>query len=69
MLFSLGRVMVRLRWWVIGFWLMTFIASLVLAPRVTSVLKSGMGEADTESRTALRLLAERFDTYRTWTSL
>ena len=53
--------MVRLRWWVIGFWLMAFLASLVLAPRVTSVLKSGMGEADTESRAALRLLAERLD--------
>lgn len=53
--------MVRLRWWVIGFWLMVFMASLVLAPRVTSVLKSGMGEADTESRAALRLLSERLD--------
>ncbi len=40
---------------------MAFMASLILAPRVTSVLKSGMGEADTESRAALRLLAERID--------
>ena len=61
MLYRLGRLMVRLRWWVIAFWAVVFIGSLSLAPRVTSALKSGFGEAETESRTALKLLGEKLD--------
>ena len=53
--------MVRRRWWVIAFWVLVFAGSLPFAPRVTASLKSGMGEADTESRAALRLMTERLD--------
>ena len=61
MLYDLGRLMVRLRWWVIAFWALVFIASLTLAPRVTSALKSGFGDVETESRVALRLMADRLN--------
>ena len=61
MLYNLGLQMVRLRWWVVGFWALVFIGSLFLAPRVTSALKSGFGEVDTESRTALKLMVDKMD--------
>ena len=60
-LYNLGLIMVRLRWWVIGFWVVVFALSLVFAPRSFSSLKSGFGQVDTESRTALRQMTERFD--------
>ena len=59
MLYGFGSLIVKLRWWVIAFWAIVFIGSLPLAPRVTSALKSGFGEVETESRTALRLMVER----------
>ena len=62
MLYKLGLLTVRLRWWIVFFWSLVFIASLPIAPRVTSVLKSGFGEADTESRAALRLMVDRMGT-------
>ena len=62
MLYKLGLLTVRLRWWIVFFWSLVFIASLPIAPRVTSALKSGFGEADTESRAALRLMVERMGT-------
>ena len=58
MLYRLGGLMVRLRWWVIGFWVIVLAVSLPFAPRVTSQLKSGFGDIDTESRAALRLMTE-----------
>ena len=54
-----GLLMVRLRWWVIGVWTLAFLLSLLAAPRVTSVLRSGFGDDDTESYIALRLMAEK----------
>ena len=60
-LHDLGLLMVRRRWWVVAFWAAVFIASATLAPRVTSVLKSGFGETKTESRTALRLMSDNLD--------
>ena len=59
MLYRLGGLMVTLRWWVIAFWVVVFAISLPFAPRVTSALKSGFGDVDTESRIALRLMTER----------
>ncbi len=59
MLSKWGRSMVRLRWWVIGAWLLAFLVSLTLVPKVTSSLKSGFGESDTESRAGLRLMTEK----------
>ena len=53
--------MVRRRWWIVGFWAGVLVFSAVLAPRVTSVLKSGFGEAETESRVALKLMSDRLD--------
>jgi RND superfamily putative drug exporter len=58
-LHKLGLLMVRHRWWVVALWAAVLVPSLVLAPRVTSALTSGFGEADTESRVALRLMADR----------
>ena len=61
MLYNLGRSMVRLRWWVVVFWALLLAGSLFLAPRVTSSLKSGFGEVETESRIALRIMVEKLD--------
>jgi RND superfamily putative drug exporter len=61
MLDSLGAWVVRARWWVIAFWVAVLLASLPFAPRATSALRSGFGDSDTESRQALRLMAERLD--------
>jgi len=57
-LFRLGVLMVRFRWLVIALWVVACLLAATAAPRVTSQLKSGFGEADTESRRALNLLAE-----------
>ena len=59
MLYNWGRLMVRLRWWVIGLWVAVLLASLPIAPRAASALKSGFGEVETESRVALKLLDEK----------
>ena len=61
MLYRLGHLMARFRWWVFAFWAVALLVSLPAIPRVTSALKPGLGEADTESRAALRLMAERLD--------
>ena len=58
MLTRLAAVVIRFRWWVIGAWALVFLVSIPFAPRVTSQLKHGFGELDTESRAALRLLSE-----------
>ena len=54
----LAAVVIRFRWWVIGGWVLVFLVSIPFAPRVTSQLKHGFGDFDTESRAALRLLSE-----------
>ena len=58
MLTRLAGVVIRFRWWVIGVWAVVFLVSAAFAPRVTSQLKHGFGELDTESRAALHLGAE-----------
>ena len=61
MLASLGANVVRLRWWIIGFWGVVFLVSVPFASQATSSLKSGFGEVETESRIALRLMSERLE--------
>ena len=59
MLTQLAAFVIRFRWWVIGGWTLVFLLSIPFAPRVTSALKHGFGEIDTESRIALRTAAEQ----------
>ncbi len=58
MLTRLAAFVIRLRWWVIGGWVAVFLVSIPFAPQVTSQLKHGFGDLDTESRAALRLMSE-----------
>ncbi len=58
MLNALAAGVIGLRWWIIAGWAGVFLLSLTLAPSVTSELKSGFGEVDTESRVALRQMRE-----------
>ena len=58
MLTHLAAFVIRFRWWVIGGWVVVFLISAAFAPRVTSQLKHGFGDLDTESRAALRLMTE-----------
>ena len=55
MLTRLAAFVIRFRWWVIGGWAIVFFVSVPFAPRVTSQLKHGFGDIDTESRAARRL--------------
>ena len=54
----LAAFVIRFRWWVIVGWVVVFLVSVPFAPRVTSQLKHGFGDIDTESRAALRIAAE-----------
>ena len=58
---SLAAYVVRYRWWVIGAWIVVFLASAAFAPRVTVALKQGFGEVDTESRLAVRQMVDELD--------
>ena len=61
MLTRLAAFVIRFRWWVIGGWVVVFLVSVPFAPRVTSQLKHGFGDLDTESRAALSLVGEELD--------
>lgn len=56
MLYRLGLWIHRWRWPVIVVWAILFAAAAILAPMVPSVLKSGFGITDTESRHAMESL-------------
>ena len=56
---SLGMVMVKYRWFVIGGWALVFLIAAVIAPRLFGELQAGFGRANTESQRALDLLQER----------
>ena len=58
---SLATFVVRYRWWVIGAWIVVFVASATLAPRIGGALKQGFGEVDTESRLAVRQMVDALD--------
>ncbi|MBI4298783.1 MAG: MMPL family transporter [Chloroflexi bacterium] len=59
MLYKLGLLTVRFRWAVIALWIAVFLAALILAPKVTSALKSGFGDVDTEARRGLALMTQK----------
>ena len=61
MLTRLAAFVIRFRWWVIGGWVVVFLVSVPFAPRVTSQLKHGFGDLDTESRAALSLVDKELD--------
>ena len=61
MFYQFGKVVVRFRWPIIIFWAILFILAIPFAPRVTSHLKEGFGQTDTESRVALDVLVEELD--------
>lgn len=58
---SLATFVVRYRWWVIGAWIVVFLASATLAPRIGGALKQGFGDVDTESRLAVRQMVDALD--------
>ena len=57
MFYRLGRVMTRLRYWVIGLWLVAALASIPFAPRVAEVLSpGGFSSSDMQSQQAIDAL-------------
>ncbi|HEX8733471.1 MAG TPA: MMPL family transporter, partial [Ktedonobacterales bacterium] len=57
MFYRLGRAMTRLRYWVIGFWLLAALASVPYAPRVAEVLSpGGFSSPDMQSQQAVDAL-------------
>ncbi len=59
MLFRWGVLAVRLRWLIIALWIVALLVAALFAPRVTSKLTVGFGQADTESERAVTLLKEQ----------
>jgi RND superfamily putative drug exporter len=57
MFYRLGQTMIRLRWWVIGAWVIVVLLSLPFAPRVASALApGGFSSPDMESQQAIDAL-------------
>ena len=57
MFYRLGQAMVRLRYWVIGLWLLAALASVPFAPRVAEVLSpGGFSSPDMQSQQAIDAL-------------
>ncbi|MQF69911.1 MMPL family transporter [SAR202 cluster bacterium AD-804-J14_MRT_500m] len=61
MLYRIGQLTYRLRWVIIVVWAGLFVLSLNFALKVPSLLQSGFGDMDTESRQALKLLADKLN--------
>src|SRR5436190_16140781 len=60
MLYQLGKIAVRYRWWIIIFWLVTAFTALPFAPQVSQVLHSGgYVSPDIESQRAIDLLVQK----------
>ena len=59
MLFRLGLLVVRFRWLVVVLWAVVLALALLFAPRASSVLKGGFGDADVESRRGLEIMTDR----------
>ena len=59
MLFRLGLLVVRFRWLVVVLWAVVLVLALLFAPRASSVLKGGFGDADVESRRGLEIMTDR----------
>lgn len=58
MLYKLGKLSYRLRWAIIVTWIVLSILSSYFALKVPTILQSGFGEMNTESRQALKLLVD-----------
>ncbi|HZC05522.1 MAG TPA: hypothetical protein VE338_07765, partial [Ktedonobacterales bacterium] len=57
MFYRLGQAMVRLRYWVIGLWLVAALASIPFAPRVAQALSpGGFSSPDMQSQQAIDAL-------------
>ncbi|HEX8995170.1 MAG TPA: MMPL family transporter [Ktedonobacterales bacterium] len=57
MFYRLGQTMVRLRYWIIGVWLVAALASIPFAPRVAEALSpGGFSSSDMESQQAIDAL-------------
>ncbi len=59
MLFRLGVLVVRFRWLVVALWAVVLVLALLFAPRASSALKGGFGDADVESRRGLEIMTDR----------
>ena len=63
MFYRLGQAMVRLRYWVIGLWLVAALASIPFAPRVAEVLSpGGFSSPDMQSQQAIDALQQGLHT-------
>jgi putative drug exporter of the RND superfamily len=64
--FALGKFAVRYRWWIVGFWLATALASLPFAPQANQVLHSGgFVSPDAESQQAIDVLVQKLHVNQT----
>jgi len=58
MLYRLGKVSVRFRWFIIVFWVIVFVALAPFTFRVSANLKAGFGNVATESDKAIELVRD-----------
>jgi RND superfamily putative drug exporter len=60
MFYRLGKLAIRYRWLIVGFWIVAVAAALPFAPQVSSVLQSGgYISPDAESERAITLLTQK----------
>jgi RND superfamily putative drug exporter len=60
MFYHLGKIAVRYRWWIVGFWMVALLAAAPFVPRAGEVLRSGgFISADAESQRAVDLLTQK----------
>jgi RND superfamily putative drug exporter len=66
MLYHLGKIAVRYRWWIVGFWLVAASAALPFAPQASQILHSGgYVSPDVESQRAINLLVQKLHVNQT----
>src|SRR5919198_5146770 len=66
MLHRLGKIAVRYRWWIVGFWLVTAFAALPFAPQANQILHSGgYVSPDVESQRAIDVLVRKLHVKQT----
>ncbi|HLX56662.1 MAG TPA: MMPL family transporter [Ktedonobacteraceae bacterium] len=60
MFYCLGKLAVRYRWFIVGFWLIAVVVALPFAPQASNVLQSGgFVSPDVESEQAINLLTDK----------
>ena len=66
MFYHLGKIAVRYRWWIVGFWLAVTFVSLPFAPQASQVLHpGGFVSPDAESQQAIDLLVQKLHVNQT----